>query len=242
MAVQALDKIEKELMGAVGMKTLSSDDPDYRPIYDNGMDGEDFATAHGLNYHQGPEWLWPVGYLLKAKMIFSSLAAEEGMSGNSPVAVGGGGGGSSKCGGGGGGLDEYERMRRRCLSLLFRHKKYIEKDAWGSLPELTNRDGGYCKDSCGAQAWSIGTLLDAIHTCLLSSSLPHSFDNDFFNVGLSSTTATTATPSKAEGHSHRHTVGGGNTVGAEGSSSSSSSGKGAVAGGSNRAVAASIGH
>ena len=44
--------------------------------------------------------------------------------------------------------------------LLLEARDQIEKDCWRGLPELTQKDGGYCHDSCRTQAWTAGTLLD----------------------------------------------------------------------------------
>jgi glycogen debranching enzyme len=64
-----LDVVKKVLMepGCMGVKTLDPSDKNYRGDYVNSDD------TCGWNYHQGPEWLWPVGFFLKAKMLFSSL-------------------------------------------------------------------------------------------------------------------------------------------------------------------------
>ncbi|GAM23279.1 hypothetical protein SAMD00019534_064540 [Acytostelium subglobosum LB1] len=48
-------------------------------------------------------------------------------------------------------------------NLLLKHKSYILQSSYAALPELTNRDGNFCKDSCDSQAWSIGTLLSALY-------------------------------------------------------------------------------
>lgn len=47
---------------------------------------------------------------------------------------------------------------------LYYHYKAISESEWASLPELTNENGSFCKDSCGSQLWSIATLLEAIST------------------------------------------------------------------------------
>ena len=49
---------------SMGIKTLDPSDKQYRGDYINS------DQTHGFNYHQGPEWLWPVGYFLKAKILF----------------------------------------------------------------------------------------------------------------------------------------------------------------------------
>ncbi|EGC38367.1 hypothetical protein DICPUDRAFT_45888 [Dictyostelium purpureum] len=46
--------------------------------------------------------------------------------------------------------------------LLVNHKNHIQTSPRSSLPELTNRDGHYCRDSCDSQAWSIATILGAL--------------------------------------------------------------------------------
>jgi glycogen debranching enzyme len=44
--------------------------------------------------------------------------------------------------------------------LLLEQRKHLEQDVWRGLPELTNENGVFCKDSCPTQAWSASTLLD----------------------------------------------------------------------------------
>lgn len=47
-------------------------------------------------------------------------------------------------------------------SLLLEHTRHIRNSPWAGLPELTNSNGSHCKDSCGTQAWSASTILDAL--------------------------------------------------------------------------------
>nr|AOE43282.1 glycogen debranching enzyme/amylo-alpha-1,6-glucosidase [Rostrostelium ellipticum] len=54
-------------------------------------------------------------------------------------------------------------LRHTVESLLVKHKAFISQSSFASLPELTNRDGAPCRDGCDSQAWSIGTILAALH-------------------------------------------------------------------------------
>jgi glycogen debranching enzyme len=76
------------------------------------------------------EWLWPVGYFLRAKLIFS---------------------------------DDKQNEIKNIQKIMSRHYQFIENDPWMGLPELTNSNGSYCRDSCRTQAWSIATILDALY-------------------------------------------------------------------------------
>ena len=48
------------------------------------------------------------------------------------------------------------------MPYLQNHAKHLKESEWNSLPELTHHNGGYNHQSCQAQAWSIGTILQAI--------------------------------------------------------------------------------
>lgn len=56
------------------------------------------------------------------------------------------------------------KINYRQLFDVYHHHKWIWESEWSSLPELTNDNGSFCRDSCGSQLWSIATLLEAINT------------------------------------------------------------------------------
>lgn len=65
-AQTCLDNVATILMekGCMGIKTLDPKDRQYNGDYVNSDDTD------GWNYHQGPEWVWPVGFFLKAQLYF----------------------------------------------------------------------------------------------------------------------------------------------------------------------------
>lgn len=80
-ATTALNNITNHLMpymgkGQIGIRTLNEEDKEYRPFYDNSNDSNDVSIAHGYSYHNGPEWVWPVGYYLRSLLIFNVKSPE----------------------------------------------------------------------------------------------------------------------------------------------------------------------
>jgi glycogen debranching enzyme len=124
--VKCLNLVEERLMGRIGMKTLDPSDSRYRPYYHNSSDTDDFLTSGGFNYHNGPEWIWPVGFFFRASM----------------------------------------RFRRGITGPMKQMLANIKKEQIGSwacgLPELTQKDGESCGDSCLNQAWSVSAVLDLL--------------------------------------------------------------------------------
>lgn len=51
----------------LGLKTLDPSDYTYNGNYNNDDHSTNAATAEGFNYHNGPEWVWPVGYFLQVR-------------------------------------------------------------------------------------------------------------------------------------------------------------------------------
>ncbi|CAH8590703.1 unnamed protein product [Schistosoma turkestanicum] len=141
-AWNALEIAQQRLTGPLGMCTLSRDDLAYRGYYDNSNDSCDFSIARGFNYHQGPEWLWPTGYYLRARLKFARMLGK---------------------------LDPKKwghltlEVTTECQKTFARLNQKIESNQWCSLPELTNANGQLCKDSCEAQAWSVGCILEAFY-------------------------------------------------------------------------------
>ncbi|KZT59916.1 glycoside hydrolase family 133 protein [Calocera cornea HHB12733] len=133
-ALEALMLADRVLKGPLGMKTLDPSDQQYRGDYDNSNDGTDFSVAKGLNYHNGPEWMWPMGYFLRAYLYFDTKA--------------------------GSGQNDANETLQYLLTSLLPARRHIRSAPWAGLPELTNRNGAYCHDACPTQAWSASTLLD----------------------------------------------------------------------------------
>ncbi|KAJ1956927.1 bifunctional 4-alpha-glucanotransferase/amylo-alpha-1,6-glucosidase, partial [Linderina pennispora] len=142
-ALVCLHKMRAVLSGPLGMRTLDPSDMRYRPDYDNSNDSDDALVAHGINYHQGPEWLWPTGYYLAAQLEFMRHAVSQRSTG-----------------------DKATHALRTIFHELHAHmvalKHHIANAPYAGLPELTNRDGSYCRDSCETQAWSSACLLMAL--------------------------------------------------------------------------------
>lgn len=134
-AWKALAMAEEKLLGPLGMRTLDPDDMVYCGVYDNALDNDNYNLAKGFNYHQGPEWLWPVGYFLRAKLYFSKLMGPE----------------------------TNAKTIFLVKNVLSRHYVHLERSPWKGLPELTNEHGQHCPFSCETQAWSIATVLETLY-------------------------------------------------------------------------------
>lgn len=133
-ALGVLILADEVLRGPTGMATLDPKDLNYRPYYNNSEDSTDFATSKGRNYHQGPEWLWPTGYFLRALLKFDLMrrTTKEGRA------------------------EAFQQITRRLEGC----KKAISESPWKGLTELTQKNGEYCPDSSPTQAWSAGCLID----------------------------------------------------------------------------------
>lgn len=170
-ALSALKVYHAHLVGPLGVATLDPADSDYRPHYDNANDGHDRAIAKGWNYHQvcssralekdaadlsqGPEWVWPLGYFLRAYLYFDTRV----------------GAGTEVCCG------VLSREQPLCRAqdpsetihhigaMLLRHREHIRSDAWAGLPELTNKAGEHCRDSVGHHRLSYASLLTFLAQC-----------------------------------------------------------------------------
>lgn len=50
------------------------------------------------------------------------------------------------------------------MALLQNHARYLYSNDWGSLPELTNKNGEKNAFSCQSQAWSISSIILALNS------------------------------------------------------------------------------
>ncbi|EQL00642.1 glycogen debranching enzyme [Ophiocordyceps sinensis CO18] len=133
-AMHALCLADTVLRGPTGMATLDPADLNYRPFYRNSDDSDDFATSKGRNYHQGPEWLWPTGFFLRALLKFD-LARRTTHEGRT---------------------EAFQQVTRRLSGC----KQMMRESIWAGLTELTQKNGEHCPDSSPTQAWSAGCLID----------------------------------------------------------------------------------
>lgn len=170
-ALTALQMVESVLVkGApLGVRTLDPSDYKYRGDYEQ-QDSDDYTTAGGFNYHNGPEWVWPLGYFLRAKLHFhlpssltspalghhfidgmpihSNSSSRNGKLSRSPPPST---------------VESTETPDQMVHKFLRHHRTYIATSHYRGLPELTNKDGAHCSGSCEVQAWSSATILDALH-------------------------------------------------------------------------------
>ena len=122
-ALHALSVVDTVLRSTTGMATLDPSDLNYRPHYNNSEDSDDFATSKGRNYHQGPEWLWPTGFFLRALLKFDLMRKAKGdVEGRT---------------------ESFMQVTRRLEGC----KRAIQESPWKGLTELTNKDSAFCRDS-----------------------------------------------------------------------------------------------
>ena len=159
----ALECLESTCMnsnGGKGIATLARGDMAYRPVYDNSDASEDSTTAGGWNYHQGPEWLWPFGYYLRARLLFftrpptPAWVTKPYCSPHTPPPPSPSPHGTPHT---------HATKSRWLYSRLEKVRLHMEESEEGGLPELTNAGDSFCKDSCTVQAWSGATVLDALY-------------------------------------------------------------------------------
>lgn len=79
------------------------------------------------------EWVWPMGYFLRARLHFASLIGDK---------------------------NELLRVVGSTEAIISRHFVEASTNHWRGLPELTNKDGAYCKHSCRTQAWSASSIIE----------------------------------------------------------------------------------
>ncbi|KAF1360210.1 glycogen debranching enzyme [Lizonia empirigonia] len=133
-ALYALQMADRILLGPQGMKTLDPSDLNYRGYYINSEDSTDFHTSKGRNYHQGPEWVWPTGFFLRALLKFDLKRRK------TPEER----------------VESYQQVTCRLAGCM----KAIQESPWAGLTELTQKNGEFCGDSCPTQSWSASCIID----------------------------------------------------------------------------------
>ena len=78
--------------------------------------------------------MWVIGYFLRAKLLFAR-----------------------RCG------KPLDKVASSIHQVLSRHAQALRDSPWRGLPELTNKDGQECPDSCQVQAWSMACLLEVLY-------------------------------------------------------------------------------
>ncbi|CAF3842347.1 unnamed protein product [Rotaria sp. Silwood1] len=137
----ALKQAETILLGKYGIKTLDPSDYNYVGDYVNDDDSHDYKRAGGFNYHNGPEWLWLMGYYLRSKLYWSKEQ-------NDPII--------------------YKQTIKHIRQIISLQIDLFNSNDWKGLPELTNADGRLCPYSCNLQAWSSATLIEALYDLIRS--------------------------------------------------------------------------
>jgi glycogen debranching enzyme len=133
-ALVALEMADKYLLGPTGMATLDPSDLEYHPWYINSDDSDNFATAKGRCYHQGPEWLWPTGFFLRALLKFDLMRRHT--------------------------REEKIEAFQQVTTRLHGCQEMIRESPWAGLTELTNKNGAVCYDSVSfRRLLSVGELL-----------------------------------------------------------------------------------
>ena len=139
-ALTALKMADDILRGPTGMATLDPSDYNYRPYYNNSEDSSEFATSKGRNYHQGPEWLWPTGFFLRALLKFDLMRRKTHAER----------------------LESFQQVTRRLAGC----KQAIKDSPWKGLTELTNKDGSYCGDSVSRLFARLGAIANSLDSLL----------------------------------------------------------------------------
>ena len=174
-AQQALRTIAKYLLPdgkGLGIRTLDPGDWNYRPDYSQ-IETSDKLTSKGFNYHQGPvrarySTFHSVAATLTSCFVCIACCCLRACLQEWVWVYG-----------------YYLRAKlifdnpndgnslRRTFYDLRNHKAHIDASPMQGLPELTNKAGAECSDSCPTQAWSMSCCLDALYDAWM---LDSSFD------------------------------------------------------------------